>query len=106
MAKITHHARKRFKQRLGVHKVDTPKNAKRALKEGLSQADVYESENLRRFMAALWFRNRTCGNIRLYNGMTYIFAGDTLITVFPIPDRFRDEAEAIQEERRNEKNVR
>lgn len=97
MAKITRHAKKRFKQRLGVHKADTNKNAKRALHDGLSQTDVCRDKPLRSFMAALYFRNRRCNNIRLYNGMTYIFAGDKLVTVFPIPDRFRDLAADAQQ---------
>ena len=94
MAQVTRHARKRFKQRLGVH--DTNKNAKRALRDGLTQADVHGDKPLQSFMAALFFRNRRCNNIRLYKGMTYIFAGDRLVTVFPIPDRFRDLAQEAQ----------
>lgn len=103
MAKVTRHARKRFKQRLGVHKTDTNKNAKRALREGLSQADV--RGELSRFMAALYFRNRTCNNIRLYRGMVYIFARETLITVFPIPYRYREDAAETQR-RKEQGNVK
>ncbi len=104
MARITRHARKRFKQRLGVHKTDTNKNANRALRDGVSQRDV--RGDISRFMAALYFRNRTCNNIRLYNGMVYVFAKETLITVFPIPYRFREDAAEAQKrkEQSNEEN--
>lgn len=102
MARITNHARKRFKQRLGVHKTDTNKNAERVLREGLAQKDV--RGDISRFMAALYFRNRRCNNIRLYKGDVFIFAGSTLVTVFPIPQRFQQEAKKYQEikERNNE----
>ena len=100
MARITRHAQKRFKQRLGVHKVDTNKNAKRALEHGVKQGDAFGI--IGKFMAALYFRNRNCNNIRIYNGMVYLFSGDTLITVFPIPYRFKDEAERVQKEKEKE----
>ena len=102
MAKITKHARKRFKQRMGVHKGDTNKNAKRALREGLSQSDVCRSPGLSRLMSGLFFHNQMANNIRLHNGMVYIFSGQTLFTVFPIPEQFRAEAAALQAERREE----
>lgn len=99
MAKITHHARKRLKQRMGVHKGDANKNARRALREGLSQSDVCRSPNLSRLMSGLFFHNRMATNIRLHNGMVFVFAGETLFTVFPIPEKFRAEAAALQAKR-------
>ena len=93
MAMVTNHARKRFKQRLGVHKTDTKKNARRALKEGLSQSEVRGS--LSRFMSGVYFRHRA-NNIRLFNGFVYVFSNETLVTVFKIPDKFREAAAEAQ----------
>ena len=93
MAMVTNHARKRFKQRLGVHKTDTKKNARRALKEGLSQGDV--RGGLSRYMSGVYFRHRA-NNIRLFNGFTYVFQGETLVTVFKVPDKFREAAAEAQ----------
>ena len=90
MAVITNHATKRFKQRLGVHKADVNKNAKRALAEGLRHRETHG--DLNKFVTALYFRNPKLNNIRLYNGMVHIFAGDKLVTVFQIPGSLQEES--------------
>jgi len=101
MASVTIHACKRFKQRLGVHKTDVNKNAERAFRDGLKHCEV--RGDVSRFMAALYFRNQMCNNIRLYKGNVYIFAGQTLVTVFPIPQRYVDEIKKYQD-RKDKKN--
>ena len=97
MANITRHAKKRFKQRLGVHKGDANKNAKKALKYGIRHCDTEGSLN--RYMTALFFRNRTANNIRIWNGSVYLFSGEKLITVFHVPKKYVDDVALIVNER-------
>lgn len=97
MANITRHAKKRFKQRLGVHKGDANKNAKKALKSGIKHNETEGSLN--RYITALYFRNRTANNIRIWNGSVYLFSGEKLITVFHVPKKYVGDVERIVGER-------
>ena len=96
MTQVTKHAQKRFKQRCGVHKTDTQKNARRALRDGVAHKGLTGS--LKRYMDALYFRHRRANNIRLYNGSVFIFTGEKLITVFPIPDKYKDDPQLQKKE--------
>ena len=96
---ITNHAEARTKERVGLPKRLTTKNAARALERGITHGDATGS--LKRFMDAVYLQHETANNIRIYCGNVYIFYYDTLITVFALPQRYRNLAERLQKEKRN-----
>lgn len=91
MPEVTKHAAKRIKQRLGLPMRGAEKTARLAMEKGLRHGDT--TGYLRRYMDALYLRHRVADNVRIWNGNAYLFAGDVLITVFPLPPRMRKEAE-------------
>lgn len=97
MAHVTKHAVRRTKERLGLPKRTSEKNAEKALKEGIRHKDT--SGSLHRYIEALYWRNQTANNIRIYCNNVYIFHDQTLITIFPLPQKYRKIAEKLRKER-------
>ena len=95
---VTDHAQERTRQRVGLPKKVSKKNAERAFEDGVTHSDV--SGSLKRFVDALYFQNHTANNIRIYCGNVYLFAGNVLITVISLPARYRKTAEAIQKNKK------
>ena len=87
MAHVTDHAAKRTKERLGLSKRLTVKNAERALSEGLSHKETNGS--LYRYIESLYWKHQTANNIRIYCNNVYIFHNTLLITVYALPQRYR-----------------
>ena len=100
MAYVTNHAVKRTKQRLGLPKKLAEKNAERALAEGLRHRDTGGS--LYRYIESLYWKNKTANNVRVYCNFVYIFHDSLLITVYPLPQRYRKTAEKLRKEKRIE----
>ena len=98
MARITRHATQRMRQRLGISKRTTEKNAEKALAHGIKHSDTRGS--LHRYISSLYWKEQTANNARIYNNSVYIFHNNTLITVFPLPQKYRKTAEHIR--RKNE----
>lgn len=94
MANITKHAMKRSKSRLGLSKDGSEKNATRALINGISHSDTAGALN--KYITSLYFKHKTANNVRIYCGSVYIFCNDVLITVFPLPQKFRKTVENIK----------
>lgn len=99
MAYVTNHATKRTKERLGLSKKLATKNAERALAEGLRHRDTGGS--LFRYIESLYWKNRTANNVRIYCNYVYIFHDSLLITVYPLPQRYRKTVDKL----RKEKNI-
>lgn len=94
MARVTKHAAKRMKERLGISKRTIEKNAEKALRLGIKHADT--SGSLHRYITSLYWKEQTANNARIYCGNVYIFHNETLITVFPLPQRYRKTVERIR----------
>lgn len=90
---VTNHAKDRTKQRVGLPKRVVEKNAERAFEEGLTRKEL--SGSIRRFVDALYHRDEKVQNIRIYCGNVYLFCGRVLVTVIPLPQRYRKIAENI-----------
>jgi len=93
MTIVTKHAIQRTKERLGLPKKASDKNADRALQFGIRHCDTRGS--LHRYITALYWKHETANNIRIYCGNVYIFHGKTLITIFPLPQKYRKTAMQI-----------
>lgn len=100
MAELTRHAVERTKRRVGVPKGAAAKNAERALQDGIKHSDTAGSLN--RYFTALYFRHQTADNIRIYCDMVYIFVGERLITVYPLPQRYRRIAANVKKKNRGD----
>lgn len=94
MARVTNHAARRTKERLGISKRLSEKNADKALQMGIRHSDT--SGSLHRYITALYWKNQTANNVRIYCDTVYIFHNETLITVFPLPQKYRKTAEQIR----------
>lgn len=83
MMRITKHASKRMKERCGFNKKTQDRIAQRAFEFGIKHSET--KGNLNKWVTSLFFSNVKANNIRLFGDNAYIFAGETLVTVIPIP---------------------
>lgn len=84
---VSRHSTKRCKERLGISKKDTHKQAEKALKDGVRNTDTTGS--LKRYMGYLYeSHNREANNIILYNRDVYVFKDTRLITIFHLPNQY------------------
>lgn len=88
--RITKHGGQRVRERLGVPKRAVERMAAAALKEGAQHSDFAGS--MRRYLDAVFFDYGTATNMRVYNQHLFIFNGETLITAWAIPAKYRNAA--------------
>lgn len=100
MARVTNHAAWRTKERLGISKRISEKNADKALQMGIQHSDT--SGGLHRYITALYWKHQTANNVRIYCDNVYIFHGNTLITVFPLPQKHRKTVDKLRREKKHE----
>lgn len=93
MTRVTNHAARRTKERLGLPKKLSHKNAENALRYGIRHSDT--SGSLNRYISVLYWKHETANNVRIYCNNVYIFHGETLITIFPLPQKYRKTAARI-----------
>jgi len=82
-SRVTQHAGKRIRERVGVNKKSIQTVADRALTRGLDHNEL--TGKLKRYIDKLWFRSKTANNMKVYAEKVYIFRDTTLITVVPLP---------------------
>ena len=87
IVKVTNHAKKRFKQRLGLPKSACQTHAQIAFDKGFKHTDA--KGRARRYLDKTYFEYRTATQMRVYGEYLYLFCGHTLITVFILPKRLR-----------------
>lgn len=95
--RITKHAKKRTKQRIGVPKKDSEKNAEKAMKYGITHSEA--KGNLYRYMSKVFLRNETPNNMRVYNRKLYLFKGKVLITILDVPHNLCSIADDLQKKK-------
>ena len=83
MVYITSHAKKRFKQRLGLPKSACQRHAQRAFERGLTVGEA--TGNAKHYLENLFLTHRTANQICLYGAFAYIFNDGSLITVLNVP---------------------
>ena len=98
--RVTRHAAKRTRSRLGLPKRSVTKNAENALRYGLTHKET--AGNLNRYITSLYLKHRTANNIRIYCDTVYIFHGERLITLFPLPTKYKNTAARIKDKRKEE----
>ena len=96
MAKATHHAAQRARERIGIPKKALDANMRNALRYGLTYKDVYGK--VKQYLCTLYQKRYTACNIRIYRNMVYVFDKTILITVFPLPEKHREAVDKILKE--------
>ena len=86
-------------ERLGLKKRTSKVNAKKALNRGIRHCET--EGDLNRYITALYFNNKTANNIRIYHNNVYIFHDKTLITVYPLPERYHNAASKLRKNRKS-----
>jgi len=82
MTTCTDHGKNRMKERCGIPKRAAERNAQRAYDKGLTYDGTHG--RLREYID----KKRGTSNItdiRVWNGSVYVFYGEALLTVYPIP---------------------
>lgn len=100
---VTRHANKRIRKRVGLPKSAVQNNARKALLYGITRDET--SGGLRRYLDYLWYQHGTANNIRIYCGSVYIFCEDVLVTVFPLPEKFRKRAQDLKNKKEERENA-
>lgn len=87
--KLTKHGEKRIKERVNTGK--SKKKAERvavlALTRGLKYSDT--KGRLRDYLFSQFAYDFSANNLRVYNNHVWVFRDDILITVRPLPTRYR-----------------
>ena len=74
--------------------------ARNVFEKGLSHAEAQGA--LKKYISFLFLKRKKANNIKIYDRKVWIFANETLITVFPIPVYLEEDA-VVQ--CRNKKNL-
>jgi len=91
---LTRHAEKRIRQRLGINKKATGRNAEKALQHGVTHAEA--TGRLCKYLDGIFLHNCRPTNMRVYNHSTYLFRDTKLITVLPLPRNLWKLADKLQ----------
>lgn len=95
---ISNHARQRMKERCGFSRNAQDRMAEKAFNEGITHKQT--KGRLHKWVTSLFFKNCNANNIRLYGDNAYIFCGETLVTVIPIPSNLKKDFEKMTEKER------
>ena len=94
---VTKHSKERTKERLGLSKKLTEKNAEKALKYGVTHAEL--TGRLKRYADSIFLEQENANNMRFYHRAVYVFQGQKLITLFPVPNRLVPLADKAQKKK-------
>ena len=86
--KVTDHAKSRIKERCGLPKKAIERNAKIAFEEGICHNDC--TGRLRKYIDYLFLSHGRGANIRIHGNYVYIFSHTRLITVFLLPNVYKN----------------
>ena len=84
---MSNHANERISERCGLNKKSSERLSKLALENGISHNDT--SGSLNKYISSLYFCNEKANNIKIYGEYVYIFVGTVLITVIPLPNKYK-----------------
>ena len=94
---LTKHARKRTKERIGLGKSASARNAQKAFDLGLKHSET--KGRLFKYITALHFKSPNINTFRVYHRHVYLFADDRLVTVLSLPNNLCQLADICQKEK-------
>lgn len=98
MTELTWHGKNRIKERCGIPKRASEKQTERAFEKGITHSETAGS--LRNYLDGVFLKEGTANNIRVWDGMIYIFKDKKLLTVYSLPSRFRKTELAIMRKKK------
>lgn len=96
---LTFHACERAKQRLQWGKTTLQRMADKAFFAGISRQQA--TGKLKKYLDKLWAEHQTVNNLRIYGQHLFLFAGETLITVWQVPPDLRHISDKLQLRQKN-----
>ena len=88
MCHVTRHGEQRAIERLGLKKKSVQRMAERALDKGIRHSDTKSSLN--RYLTKIYLNYEKANNIRIYGQGIYIFNDEILLTVYDLPNKYKD----------------
>ena len=95
---VTNHGNIRVRKRCGLPRKAVEDNAERAFNNGLKHTDC--SGRLKNYFTWMYMKEKTGNNIRIYNDYVYVFCGQNLVTVIPLPVEHRGAARRLLAKRK------
>ena len=85
MTTVTKHGEKRMKSRCGIPKRAARRNAQTAYDKGLNYENA--TGKLKKYIDS---KNESTEitDVRIWNGNVYVFFGEALLTVYPVPRKY------------------
>lgn len=90
---ISNHARQRMKERCGFNRKAQDRMVEKAFYGGITHKQT--KGRLHKRVTSLFFNNCNANNIRLHGDNAYIFCGEALVTVIPIPNGLKKDFERM-----------
>ena len=84
---ITDHAYERAKERLSWKTSVLEKMAEKAYNDGICHKDTKGSLN--KYVSGVWARYKKANRIRIYGENIYLFCGNSLVTIYQLPQNLR-----------------
>lgn len=84
-----------MKERCGFNRKAQDRMAEKAFNEGITHKQT--KGRLHKWVTSLFFKNCNANNICLYGENAYIFFGETLVTVIPVPSNLKKDFERMVE---------
>lgn len=103
MTTVTKHGAKRLKERCGVPKRAVQRNAQTAYEKGLSYENA--TGKLKKYIDS---KNESTQitDVRIWNGNVYVFFGEALLTVYPLPKKYTKREIQLRQKRKLEGEMR
>lgn len=92
---VTKHGEKRARERAGAKKRTAKKMAQAAFDKGIKHSET--SGSLKRYMDSLYLKEHRANNLRIWSEKVWIFYDDRLVTVLPLPTRYKNTVKKIFE---------
>jgi len=104
MTEVTEHGKFRVRKRVGIKKSVVNKLVSNAFNNGICHSNAIGS--LKKYFYRLYKSNTSANNIRMFNHYVWIFSNDILITVFPLPNKFKNVCDKLNNERKEKTQKR
>ena len=103
MTTVTRHGEKRLKERCGVPKRAVQRNAQTAYEKGLNYENA--TGKLKKYIDS---KNESTQitDVRIWNGNVYVFFGEALLTVYPLPKKYTKREIQLRMKRKLEGEMR
>ena len=103
MTTVTKHGEKRMKTRCGIPKRAAQRNAQTAYEKGLNYENT--TGKLKKYIDS---KNESTQitDVRIWNGNVYVFFGEALLTVYPLPKKYTKREIQLRQKRKLEGEMR